>query len=98
VQKVDILRTAGGRIVCRRCSATSKRTKRQCKAPAIKGKQTCRFHGGYSAGFTTEAGKHRSIEANTKFGHETRGIRRVRQKKLRELRRIEAIMKIIGML
>jgi hypothetical protein len=98
VQKVKTLKTAGGSIVCRRCSATSKRTKKQCKAPAVKGKQTCRFHGGYSTGFTTENGKLRCIEANTKFGHETREIRRIRQKKLRELRRIEVVMKISGLL
>jgi hypothetical protein len=28
-----------------RCSATSKRTKFQCRAPAEKGKNVCRFHG-----------------------------------------------------
>lgn len=98
MQKVEILSTAGGRIICRRCSATSKRTKRQCKAPAVKGKQTCRFHGGYSTGFATESGKRRCIEANTTFGNETRAMRRVRQKKLRELKRIEAVMRIAGML
>ena len=30
----------------RQCSACSKRTKCQCRAPALKGKNVCRFHGG----------------------------------------------------
>ena len=28
-----------------RCTATSKRTKRSCEAPAVNGWQVCRFHG-----------------------------------------------------
>jgi hypothetical protein len=28
-----------------RCSATSKRTKKRCKAPAVNGWNVCRFHG-----------------------------------------------------
>jgi hypothetical protein len=28
-----------------RCSATSKRTKKPCQAPAVKGRPVCRFHG-----------------------------------------------------
>jgi hypothetical protein len=28
-----------------RCSATSKRTKQRCKAPAVRGWNVCRFHG-----------------------------------------------------
>ena len=30
----------------RQCSASSKRTGCQCKAPAMTGKRVCRFHGG----------------------------------------------------
>ena len=29
----------------RRCTATSKRTKERCKAPAVRGWTVCRFHG-----------------------------------------------------
>ena len=28
-----------------RCSATSKRTRKRCKAPAVRGWTVCRFHG-----------------------------------------------------
>ncbi|MDJ0613979.1 MAG: hypothetical protein QNJ29_09900 [Rhizobiaceae bacterium] len=31
-----------------RCTATSKRTGQRCKAPAVKGKKVCRFHGAYA--------------------------------------------------
>jgi len=30
-----------------RCSATSKRTRKPCQAPAVKGWTVCRFHGAY---------------------------------------------------
>jgi hypothetical protein len=29
----------------RRCTATSKRTRERCKAPAVRGWSVCRFHG-----------------------------------------------------
>jgi len=38
--------TLGGRVTCTQCNALSKRTRQRCKAPAIKGKTKCRFHGG----------------------------------------------------
>lgn len=34
--------TLGGRILCRRCSARSKRTGKQCQGLAMKGKTKCR--------------------------------------------------------
>jgi hypothetical protein len=52
-----VLVTAGGKIRAGRCLARSKRTGDQCGAPAEKGKQVCRFHGGRSTGPRTELGK-----------------------------------------
>ena len=98
MQKVETLTTAGGRITCKRCQATSKRTKQQCKAPAAKGKQVCRFHGAYSKGPTTEEGKQRCIEAHTTYGNETRAMRAARKEKLKELRDLETVMAEIGMI
>ena len=39
---------AGGRIWCLRCTASSTRTKMQCRRPALKASRTqkCQFHGG----------------------------------------------------
>lgn len=33
-----------------RCTATSKRTKERCRAPAVKGWNVCRFHGARGGG------------------------------------------------
>jgi hypothetical protein len=38
-----------------RCSATSKRTRQRCKAPAVRGCRVCRFHGARGGGPTGEA-------------------------------------------
>lgn len=71
------LETAGGRILCRRCHAKSKRTKKQCGAPAMKGKQVCKTHGGRSTGPRTEAGKAMVAAAHWKHGNETRAKRKL---------------------
>jgi len=65
------LTTAGGKIRCRRCKAQSSRTKLQCSKPALKGKAVCQFHGGYSTGPKTKAGKDRIRAAHFKHGNET---------------------------
>ena len=61
---------AGGRILCKRCTAKSKRTGVQCQKPALKSSSTqkCSFHGGLSRGPVTPEGKARSAKANLKTG------------------------------
>ena len=46
--KAMYLLTAGGKILCLRCTASSTRTKKQCAKPALKASTTqkCEFHGG----------------------------------------------------
>ena len=68
------LRTAGGRIVCRRCTAKSKRSGEQCKKPALKTSRTqkCQLHGGRSRGPVTAEGKARSALANYRTGEYTK--------------------------
>jgi hypothetical protein len=68
--------TAGGRIVCKQCQATSKRTRLQCKAPAVKGKNVCRTHGGLSTGPKTEQGRAKCAEAKTVHSNSTREKRK----------------------
>jgi len=80
--------TLGRRIRCTQCNAQSKRTKQQCKAPAIKGKTKCRFHGGKSTGPKTEAGRARVAAANTVHGRETRAKRAEYKAKMAELREL----------
>ena len=67
--------TAGGRIYCQQCTAQSKRTGEQCRAPAISGKTKCRFHGGKSTGPKTPEGRQRCAEARTVHGRETTTMR-----------------------
>ena len=71
-EKQSLLTTAGGRILCRRCQATSKRKKLQCGSPAEKSNRLCRFHGSRSTGAKTEAGKIRSAKASITSGEYTR--------------------------
>jgi hypothetical protein len=89
--------TAGGRIICKQCQATSKRTRLQCKAPAIKGKNVCRTHGGVSTGPKTEQGRQRCAEAKTVHGRETRAKRAERSRKSAELHRLVDLGNSIGL-
>ena len=90
--------TLGGRVTCTQCNAKSKRTKQQCRNPAIKGKTKCRHHGGLSTGSQTPEGKARQIAANTKHGNETRAIREERSAKLAELYELEMLGRELGLI
>ena len=91
------LETAGGKIHCPRCQATSKRTKLQCGGPAEKGKRVCRFHGARSTGPKTEEGRLRIALGKTQHGNETRQGRAERSAKTAELLALEDIMHVSGM-
>jgi len=93
IQLEPMMTIAAGRITCSRCQATSKRTKRQCGAPALKGKRVCRFHGGRSTGPKTEDGRKRCASAKTLHGRETRSIREQRKWRMAELKVLELIIK-----
>ncbi len=80
------LTTAGGKIVCRRCSAMSKRTKLQCGGPAMQGKTKCKFHGGLSTGPVTELGRQICAAAKTVHGKDTRADRQVHRLAMKRLR------------
>ena len=80
------LTTAGGKIVCMRCNATSKRTKLQCSGPAMQGKTKCKFHGGLSTGPRTDEGKLRCAQAKTMHGKDTRADRQVNRLAMKRLR------------
>ena len=90
--------TLVGRVTCTRCNAKSKRTKQQCRNPAIKGKTKCKHHGGRSTGSKTLEGKARQIAANTIHGRETRAIRKERSAKLAELYELEMLGREFGMI
>ena len=78
--------TAGGKIRCTRCQATSKRTKLQCGGPAMKGKLVCRFHGGLSTGPKTELGRQICAAAKTIHGDDSRLDREINRITMQRLR------------
>ena len=82
---------AGGHITCNQCQATSKRSRQSCKAPAMKGKNVCKTHGGRSTGPKTEAGRQRCAEAKTIHGRETRKARTERSLASARLAVLEAV-------
>jgi hypothetical protein len=90
--------TVFGGATAARCQARSKRSGQQCRKPALKGKRTCRIHGGASTGPITPQGRERCAEARTVHGREGREKRRQRAAKLHELRELEAVMLGLGML
>lgn len=94
-----MLITAGGRIVCLRCTAMSKRTGIQCGAPALRMSkaQKCRVHGGKSTGPKTQDGIQRIREANTTHGNETKQAREIRVKALINLAHLQDVMALLDM-
>ena len=94
----DKFYTLGGRIFCKQCQAKSKRTKQQCLAPAMKGKQVCKNHGGKSTGPKTIEGRRFCAEAKTIHGNETRKVRTERAQAMRQLRRLEDLGHALGIM
>ncbi|MDA8913462.1 hypothetical protein N9I66_11170 [Pseudomonadales bacterium] len=95
-EKEPFILTLGGRIRCPRCQAKSKRTKRQCRSPAIRGKRVCKVHGGRSTGPRTQQGRNLCADAKTLHGRETRQKRAKRQQALAELKLLERVGKGVG--
>ena len=54
---MNMFLTLGGRVRCRQCKAQSKRTKQQCRCPAMRNNEVCRIHGGLSTGPKTPGGR-----------------------------------------
>lgn len=90
--------TAGNRIYCRRCAASSGRTKEQCKRPALKNKKVCKHHGGMSTGPKTEEGKKRLRTLNLKHGLYIASVRDATRKASIKLCYLEDIAYHLGMI
>lgn len=93
-----VLLTAGGKIACRRCKASSVRTKEQCGRPALNGKQVCQFHGGKSTGPKSEESKQRLRTLNLKDGAYTLESRLASSQFRLKLRYIECVGHHLGMI
>ncbi len=94
---IPILVTAGGKVVCARCAAKSKRSGEQCKKPAMRGKAVCDFHGGRSTGPKTEAGKARQRAAVLKTGDYTKEAMEDKARSVRVLHGLEDAMYVLNM-
>ncbi len=94
---IPMLVTAGGKVVCARCTAKSKRSGEQCKKPAMRGKAVCDFHGGRSTGPKTEAGKASQRAAVTKTGAYTKQAAEDRARSTRLLCGLEDAMYVLKM-
>ena len=95
-EKEAYIVTLGGRIRCARCQAKSKRTKQQCRSPAIRGKRVCKVHGGRSTGPRTQQGRNLCGAARRIHGQETRQKRARRQQALAGLKLLERMGKGVG--
>ncbi|MFN5699089.1 MAG: HGGxSTG domain-containing protein [Betaproteobacteria bacterium] len=96
--RVQTLSTGGGRITCQRCLGVSRRTGVQCAAPAERGRNWCRFHGGKSLGPTSPEGRARCAAAKTVHGQETRAARAERSRDMATIRALEALGYVAGSL
>lgn len=96
--RVQTLSTGGGRILCQRCLGVSRRTGVQCAAPAERGRNWCRFHGGKSRGPTSPEGRARCAAAKTVHGQETTAARAERSRDIAAIRALEALGYVTGLL
>lgn len=98
-KRTELLITAGGRLICARCTAKSKTTGLQCGRPALKTSKTqkCQFHGGRSTGPKSLEGRQRIASANYKHGESSKESRRSYSKASAILRRLEESMYVLGM-
>lgn len=96
---IPMLKTAGEKITCLRCTAKSKRSGKQCKKPALKTSRTqkCEYHGGRSYGPKTAEGKARQRAAVLKSGNFTKEAMEDRARSMRMLNGLEDAMYILEM-
>ena len=94
-----LLSTAGGQILCARCTAQSSRTKLQCGRPALKTSKTqkCQYHSGRGSGPKTEAGRSRIAAAHYKHGESCKASRAEYSKASATLSQLEDAMHILKM-
>lgn len=92
--KAMYLWTGGGKICCKRCTASSTRTKRQCGRPALKESRTqkCQFHGGRPH----DADLLRRIsEANVLHGEATKAAKQQRRHDSALIHELEDAMRVL---
>jgi hypothetical protein len=93
------LMTAGGKILCLRCTAHSSRTGAQCARPALKTSRTqkCQFHGGRASGPKTSEGRARISAAHTLHGQATKAARASQSEASAKISRLEDAVHLLKM-
>jgi hypothetical protein len=96
VHREKLLVTAGGKIVCLRCSAKSTRTKMQCRKPALRASRTqkCEFHGGWPHSPDV---LRRISEANTLHGESTKAAKQKYRYASILMHELEDALYVLGM-
>ena len=96
---LSTLITAGGKIICPRCTAKSKRSGKQCRKPALKTSRTqkCQFHGGRSTGPKSDAGKASQRASVITSGYHTKEAVETRARSARVLAGLEDAMYVLNM-
>jgi len=94
--KALYLVTAGGKIKCLRCTASSTRTKQQCGKPALKVSTTqkCQMHGGRP--HTPEVLR-RISEANTLHGESTKAAKEQYRQDAVHILQLEDAVRVLKM-
>lgn len=90
-----VLVLAAGKIHCRRCTGTSRRTGLQCAAPAERHSNKCRFHGSRATGPVTEEGRQRCAAAKDRGMGESRQARKKQQQQLRLITALGAVWELL---
>lgn len=98
--KDKYLQTAGGKIMCLRCTAKSSRTREQCGRPAIKTSRTqkCQYHGGRNSGPKSAEGKRQIAQAQTRHGEYSKANLHAKHAEAVQLRQLEDAGFLIGLL
>ena len=80
-----------------RCDAKTRKGT-ACQKPPIKGKRRCRLHGGLSSGPKSAEGKSRIAETHYRHGRRSKKFVKMKAKIWKELREIEARMRMDGLI
>jgi hypothetical protein len=89
---------AAGKITCRRCLGTSRRTQKQCGAPAEKHSTKCRFHGARATGPVTMEGLARCADAKARGQNESRAQRRYDRAMMRQVKALGKLLVLLNAL
>ena len=92
--------TAAGCITCLRCTAVSKKTREQCRKPALKISRTqkCQLHGGGpKSGKQSAEGRARIGAVHRVHGRETNQVRQERSQGALRMALIEDVMFVLRM-